>query len=72
MLDSLTIDHGRKARPSVGRCADCRREGVVTTTSLKHGVTFVCELHYADREALYLANKAEREARRLARESEGA
>ena len=70
MLDSLTIDHGHKARPRVGRCTDCRREGVVTTTSLTHGVSFVCELHYADSEALYLANKAEREARRLARESE--
>jgi hypothetical protein len=63
MLDSLTIDHGRKARPTVGRCADCRREGVATTTNLKHGVTWVCELHHADREALWLERKAEREAR---------
>ena len=63
MLDSLTIDHGHKARPTVGRCADCRREGVVTTTSLKYGVSFVCELHYLDREANYLAHKAERENR---------
>ena len=63
MLDSLTIDHGRKARPRVGRCTDCRKEGVVTNTSLTYGVSFVCELHYSDREANYLARKAEREAR---------
>ena len=63
MLDSLTIDHGRQDRTRVGRCTDCRREGVVTTTSLTHGVSFVCELHYLDREANYLARKAEREAR---------
>lgn len=63
MLDSLTIDHGRKGRPTSGRCADCRREGVATTTSLKYGVSFVCELHYLDREANYLARKTEREAR---------
>ncbi len=63
MKDSLTIDHGHRARPTVGRCADCRREGVVTNTRTQHGVTFVCALHYQDREANYLARKAEREAR---------
>ena len=57
MLDSLTIDHGRKDRNRVGRCTDCRAEGVVTPTTLCWGGRFVCELHKMDREAEWLERK---------------
>jgi hypothetical protein len=60
MLDSLTIDHGRNDRTRIGRCADCRREGVATPTTLMFGGSFVCELHKMDREAEYQARKEER------------
>ena len=59
MLDSLTIEHGSNNRARVGRCTDCRREGVVTTTTLCWGGRFVCELHKMDREAEWLERKAE-------------
>ena len=60
MLDSLNIDHGRKEITRIGRCADCRREGVATPTTLMYGGSFVCELHKMDREAEYQARKEER------------
>ena len=50
MLDSLTIDHGRKTRDRVANCHDCRREGVATPTSRMWGGKFVCDMHAIDRE----------------------
>jgi len=53
MLDSLTIDHGRQDRTRVGRCTDCRAEGVATSTTLTWGGRYLCELHKMDREAIF-------------------
>ena len=53
MLDSMTIDHGRKARTRVGRCADCRQEGVITPTTEAFAGMFMCELHKESRLAIW-------------------
>ena len=51
MLDSLTIDHGRKDRTRVGRCTDCRAEGVATPTTRGWAGMSMCDMHIESREA---------------------
>ena len=53
MLDSLTIDHGRKARTHVGRCTDCRSEGVITPTTRAWGGRSMCDLHIESRQSIW-------------------
>ena len=53
MLDSLTIDHGRKTATRVGRCTDCREEGVITPTTRGWGGRSMCDLHIESREAIW-------------------
>ena len=54
MKDSLTIDHGRKTASRVGRCTDCRSEGVVTPTTRAWGGIALCvTLHIESREAIW-------------------
>ena len=53
MLDSLTIDHGRKDRTRVGRCTDCRAEGVATPTTNLWAGRYLCEMHAQDREVIF-------------------
>ena len=53
MKDSLTIDHGRKTATRVGRCADCRSEGVVTPTTQAFAGMFMCELHKESRLSIW-------------------
>ena len=53
MKDSLTIDHGRKDRTRVGRCADCRSEGVVTPTTRGWAGMSMCDFHIESRQAIW-------------------
>ena len=53
MLDSLTIDHGRKTATRVGRCTDCRSEGVVTPTTRGWAGMSMCDMHIESRKNIW-------------------
>jgi hypothetical protein len=53
MLESLPIDHGRRTATRVGRCTDCRAEGVVTPTTRGWAGMSMCDMHIESREAIW-------------------
>ena len=53
MKDSLTIDHGRKTASRVGRCTDCRSEGVVTPTTRGWAGMSMCDFHIESRQSVW-------------------